>query len=76
MSLVLKKDRPASPALGILSIIAALIYGASPIDLIPDLLVLVGWVDDAAIGGLLMLFGVRILVRYYRAKRARQLALK
>jgi uncharacterized membrane protein YkvA (DUF1232 family) len=76
VSLVLKKDRPASPALGILSIIAALIYGASPIDLIPDLLVLVGWVDDAAIGGLLMLFGARILVRYYRAKRGRQLALK
>lgn len=51
------------------SILAALIYGASPIDLIPDLLVLVGWVDDAAIGGILLIFGLRILLRAYREKR-------
>lgn len=51
---------------------AALLYGASPIDLIPDLLVLVGWVDDAAIGGILLIFGLRILAKYYRAKRTQR----
>jgi len=64
--------RPVSPFLGLASILAALLYGASPIDLIPDLLVLIGWVDDAAIGGILLIFGIRILAKYYRAKRTQR----
>lgn len=69
MNALQRTKRPASPLLGVASILAALIYGASPIDLIPDLLVLVGWVDDAAIGGILLIFGLRILLRAYREKR-------
>jgi uncharacterized membrane protein YkvA (DUF1232 family) len=52
----------------ILSLFAALLYGASPIDLIPDLIPLIGWVDDAVIVPVLL---VLALVQWRRAKRAK-----
>lgn len=36
-----------SPTGAVISLLVALIYGASPIDLLPDLIPLVGWADDA-----------------------------
>lgn len=44
-----------SPTGAVLSLVLALLYGASPIDLIPDLLPLLGWVDDALIVPVLLL---------------------
>lgn len=32
-----------------MSLLTALIYGASPIDIIPDLIPLLGWSDDVAV---------------------------
>jgi uncharacterized membrane protein YkvA (DUF1232 family) len=52
----------------ILSLFAALLYGASPIDLIPDLIPLIGWVDDAVIVPVLLLLA---LVQWRRAKRSK-----
>ena len=52
----------------ILSLFAALLYGASPIDLIPDVIPLIGWVDDAVIVPVLLLLA---LVQWRRAKRAK-----
>lgn len=44
-----------------------LLYGVSPIDLVPDVIPLIGWVDDAILVPLLVVMGV---VQYRRARRA------
>jgi uncharacterized membrane protein YkvA (DUF1232 family) len=51
----------------IASIIFALIYGASPIDLIPDLLPLIGWTDDAIVIPLMLVLAM-LQLRRRRAK--------
>lgn len=38
----------------IISLVSALAYGVSPLDLIPDILILVGWWDDAILVPLLL----------------------
>jgi uncharacterized membrane protein YkvA (DUF1232 family) len=45
----------ATPSGAIFSALMALLYGASPIDLIPDLIPVLGWLDDAAIVPLLLI---------------------
>jgi uncharacterized membrane protein YkvA (DUF1232 family) len=45
----------------------ALLYGVSPIDLIPDILPLLGWVDDALIVPLLLVVGIVQLQRNRRS---------
>jgi uncharacterized membrane protein YkvA (DUF1232 family) len=52
----------------IISLLAALLYGASPIDLIPDVIPLIGWIDDAIIVPVLLLLA---LVQWRKAKRAK-----
>jgi uncharacterized membrane protein YkvA (DUF1232 family) len=51
----------------VFSLIVALLYGASPIDLIPDVIPLIGWIDDAVIVPVLLLLA---LVQWRRVKRA------
>ena len=50
----------------IISLLAALLYGASPIDLIPDILPLIGWLDDAIIVPLLLFIA---FLQWRRAKK-------
>jgi uncharacterized membrane protein YkvA (DUF1232 family) len=57
----------------IFSLIVALLYGASPIDLIPDVIPVIGWVDDAFI---VPLFIVLAILQWRRMRKARRLALK
>ena len=38
----------------ILSLVSALAYGVSPLDLIPDVILLLGWADDAVLVPLLL----------------------
>lgn len=52
------KPRPAVPWQSVLSLVLALGYGVSPIDLIPDLIPLIGWVDDGVI--LVLLLGLAV----------------
>ena len=50
----------------IFSLITALLYGASPIDLIPDVIPLLGWVVDAII---VPLFLIIAFAQWHRAKK-------
>jgi uncharacterized membrane protein YkvA (DUF1232 family) len=52
----------------VISLFAALLYGASPIDLIPDFIPLIGWIDDAVIVPILL---VLAFVQWRKVKRAR-----
>jgi uncharacterized membrane protein YkvA (DUF1232 family) len=54
----------------ILSLIVALLYGASPIDLIPDFLPIIGILDDAVVVPTLLLLAF-LQWRYTRRLRAR-----
>jgi len=49
------RPRNATPWGAIFSVVTALLYGASPIDLIPDVIPFIGWIDDAIIVPLLLL---------------------
>jgi uncharacterized membrane protein YkvA (DUF1232 family) len=56
--------------MAILSIAASILYGVSPLDLIADVIPLIGWVDDAIIVPLLLVIGVAALVKRHRAAKA------
>ena len=62
------QTRNATPWGAVFSLFMALFYGASPIDLIPDLVPLLGFVDDAAIVPILLVFA---LFQYKRAQAKR-----
>lgn len=47
-------------------LVFAVIYGASPIDLIPDILLLVGWIDDGLMGVVMGLMSVWMFIRSHR----------
>lgn len=49
------KPRSATPWGAIFSLFVGLFYGLSPIDIIPDLIPLLGFVDDAAIVPLMLI---------------------
>ncbi|MBS1724633.1 MAG: DUF1232 domain-containing protein [Armatimonadetes bacterium] len=51
----------------VLSVLFALVYGASPIDLIPDVIPLIGWLDD---GVVLILCIVLAAVSLHRRNKA------
>lgn len=64
--------RPAGGSLpwgSIVSLVTALLYGVSPIDLIPDILPLIGWVDDLSVGGVLILLAISLFLRHARSKK-------
>ncbi len=58
--------RPGMPWPSVLSLLTALVYGASPIDLIPDFLLLLGWVDDAIAVPLLVAYAFFMWQRHRR----------
>ncbi len=49
------QTRPATPWGAIFSLFMGLFYGLSPIDIIPDLIPLLGFVDDAAVVPLMLI---------------------
>ncbi len=57
------------PWAGILNILAAVVYGASPIDLIPDVIILLGWVDDAIAVPMFLAFAVLGFMKHKRSMR-------
>lgn len=62
---------PASPRLSFTALwplLIAFLYGASPIDLIPDLIPLLGWSDDVAV----LLIAALVVLRSLNAMRNRR----
>lgn len=48
----------------IVSLVTAIIYGISPIDLIPDVILVLGWLDDAIAIPLLLVFAFVFWLKY------------
>jgi|GEM_PF-2060844 len=57
-----------TPWKAILSVVMAVLYGASPIDLIPDIIPFLGQMDDAVIVPLLL---VMAMVQYRKSRKLR-----
>ncbi|MDX2064429.1 MAG: DUF1232 domain-containing protein [Fimbriimonadaceae bacterium] len=55
-----------------LPVLTGIVYGLSPIDLIPDLLPLVGLLDDATVGLLVALMLIAQVVKQRQAARVTQ----
>lgn len=72
-----KKEYKEIPVSSIISIVASLVYLLSPIDLIPDAIPVVGYLDDAAIIFLVLNFGIDKDLDKYRIwnEKNRQTAL-
>jgi uncharacterized membrane protein YkvA (DUF1232 family) len=51
----------------IVVIIAAIIYVVSPVDAVPDIMPIVGWLDDALVGGIGTYTAITGLYRHFRA---------
>ena len=49
MNFLKKTDNKRNKFFAVLFVIAAIIYGISPVDLIPDIAPLIGWSDDIII---------------------------
>lgn len=58
---------------GVAPIVLGLAYGASPIDLIPDVIPLIGYLDDAILVPLLIIMG---FVQYRKHSKGRDRSLK
>lgn len=58
VELYIKREYTDIPLTSIISILAALIYVVSPIDLIPDFIPVAGYLDDAAVVTLVLSLGV------------------
>jgi len=64
--MALERPNQRRSVLAVVPIITAIVYGVSPIDLIPDILPLIGWVDDGVMGVLMGTISIWILVRNRR----------
>ncbi|CAN5627914.1 hypothetical protein BH11ARM2_BH11ARM2_05490 [soil metagenome] len=62
----------ASSLKTIVPLVGALLYGASPLDLIPDVIPLIGWIDDAFIVPLLLFMAYKAYRRNQELVPARQ----
>lgn len=51
---------------GILPLLFALLYGASPIDIIPDVIPLLGWSDDVMV----FIIAGTLIFKWWRKKKA------
>ncbi len=62
---------PGMPWGSIASLFAAIFYGVSPIDLIPDVILVLGWVDDAIAVPMFLVFAGVLYSRHRKAGKTR-----
>lgn len=58
-----KRTNQSRSVLAVVPVIMAIVYGVSPVDLIPDILPLIGWVDDGIMGMLMSTISIWMLLR-------------
>ncbi len=71
----MKQPVPSTSAVpwgSLLSLVTAILYGVSPIDLLPDVIPLLGWVDDAIAVPAFLGLSLLIFVRHRRLLKTRQ----
>lgn len=56
--------KPGTPWSAIFSLITALAYGVSPIDLLPDIIPIIGILDDALIVPFLIIWSIVLFARH------------
>ena len=61
--MALKRESQNRSVQAIVPVIVAIVYGVSPVDLIPDILPLIGWVDDGVMGVLMGTISVWLWIR-------------
>lgn len=60
----------------VFSLLAAVFYGVSPIDIIPDLILVLGWMDDAVAVPTFLLFAGIFYARHRKAARMQPAAVR
>ena len=73
---IVKGGASGTPWKALLSLIFALLYDASPIDLIPDLIPLLGWLDDVVVSAVLALFALVTWVKWKKARSNKSVAVE
>lgn len=63
-----KRTNQNRSVLAVVPVIMAIVYGVSPIDLIPDILPLIGWVDDGVMGVLMGAISIWLWTRNRKRK--------
>jgi uncharacterized membrane protein YkvA (DUF1232 family) len=58
---------PGASGWGKLFVLATIVYVVSPIDLIPDIAPIIGWLDDLGLAGVAMMYLARVAGRYREA---------
>ncbi len=66
--------KPGFPWGAVVSLLGSIAYGISPIDLIPDLIPLLGFVDDALAVPLLIIIAILGFVRHKKRSRTAEAA--
>lgn len=64
------------PWLAVVSVLGALLYDVSPIDIIPDIIPILGWIDDAALTTILLLLAIFNFARVRKANRTQGLPIR
>ncbi|MBS1713030.1 MAG: DUF1232 domain-containing protein [Armatimonadetes bacterium] len=65
---------PRAPWSALLSVLVALFYDVSPVDLIPDLIPLLGWFDDGVVTVVLAVVAVASWRKWAKKRRTVALA--
>lgn len=66
--------KPGFPWGAVVSLLGSIAYGISPLDLIPDLIPLVGFVDDAVAVPLMIIIAILGFMKHKKRSRAAQAA--
>jgi len=67
------KQNSPTPWKAVISILATLLYDVSPIDLVPDVIPILGWLDDGLVTIVMFGFAFASWRKWARAKKERGL---